>query len=297
MAGREKIVVVGAGQMGLGIAHAFAVTNHDVVMVDISDEVLGKAKTAIEKIVADGIARGKVDAAVADALKQTLSGSTDLASAAKGAALVIETASENLDTKLKIMQTVDAAVSADAVIATNTSALSITEIAAATSRPERVAGMHFFNPVHKMKLVEIIKGIATDDATVERVRGWSEAIGKTSIVVNEAPGFTTSRISALLGNEAMWMLSEGVASAEDIDTSLRMAFNHPMGPLELGDLTGWDTRLSVLKYLHQTLGEKFRPCPLIIKMVKAGRYGRKVGHGVYKYENGQKVAGSGLKVS
>ena len=184
------------------------------------------------------------------------------------------------------------------IIATNTSALSVTEIAASVPAPERVIGMHFFNPVHKMKLVELVLGIATDAATVATSRAWCEAIGKTSILVNESPGLTTSRMSAMLGNEAMWMLQEGTASAEDIDTALRMGFNHPMGPLELGDLTGWDTRLSVLRYLHSTLGEKFRPCPLIIKMVAAGRYGRKSGHGVYQYdEAGQRVPNSGLKAS
>ena len=145
-----------------------------------------------------------------------------------------------------------------------------------------------------MKLVEIVRGLGTSADTVARARAWSAAIGKTSIVVNESPGLTTSRMSALAGNEAMYMLMEGVASAEDIDTAMRVAFNHPMGPLELGDLTGWDTRLAVLQYLHATFGEKFRPCPLIIKMVKAGRLGRKTGHGVYKYDDGQKVPGSGL---
>lgn len=292
---KDKIVVVGAGQMGLGIAHAFASTGHPVVIVDVSDAQLAKAKATIAKIVEEGIARGKVDAAVAERIETALTVSTDLTQAAQGAPVVIETATENLQTKLQIMQTIDAVVAPGALIGTNTSALGITEIAASVSCPERVVGLHFFNPVHKMKLVEIIKGLATSAETVERARALCAAIGKTFIVVNEAPGFTTSRISALLGNEAMWMLSEGVASAEDIDTSLRLAFNHPMGPLELGDLTGWDTRLSVLKYLHQTLGEKFRPCPLITKMVQAGRYGRKTGHGVYKYENGEKVANSGLR--
>jgi 3-hydroxybutyryl-CoA dehydrogenase len=164
--------------------------------------------------------------------------------------------------------------------------------------PERVVGMHFFNPVHKMKLVELVRGLATSDDAVALSRDYAQALGKQAIVVNEAPGLTTSRMSALAGNEAMWMLQEGVASAEDIDTALRLGFNHPMGPLELGDLTGWDTRLSVLKYLHSTLGDKFRPCPLIIKMVAAGRLGRKAGAGVYRYdEAGQRVAGSGLKAS
>jgi 3-hydroxybutyryl-CoA dehydrogenase len=297
MAKTEMIAVIGAGQMGTGIAHAFLVKGFDVRLMDISAEALDRAAAAIAKIVADGIALGKLDAALAGAVKSRLHPLRDLSAAASGAALVVETATENLTTKLGIIATIDKAVAEDSVIATNTSALGITEIATASSRPERVVGMHFFNPVHKMKLVEIIRGLATSAETVGRIRAWSEAIGKTSIVVNEAPGFTTSRISALLGNEAMWMLSEGVATAEDIDTSLRLAFNHPMGPLELGDLTGWDTRLSVLNYLHQTLGEKFRPCPLITKMVKAGRYGRKVGHGVYKYENGEKVPNSGLRAS
>lgn len=292
---KEKIVVVGAGQMGTGIAHAFVTGGYPVTLVDVSSDALARSDGAVKAIIAEGVSRGKVEPAAAERARALLSGSSDLVSAASGAGLVIETASENLAVKIKIIQTVDDAVGDDAIVATNTSALSITEIAAASRHPRRVAGMHFFNPVHKMKLVEIIRGLGTAQGTVDRIRAWSDAIGKTSIVVNEAPGFTTSRISAMLGNEAMWMLSEGVATAEDIDTSLRLAFNHPMGPLELGDLTGWDTRLAVLKYLHQTLGEKFRPCPLITKMVQAGRYGRKVGHGVYSYENGQKVPNSGLR--
>lgn len=295
VAKEEKIVVVGAGQMGIGIAHAFAMTPRRVTLVDVNGDILAKAGASIKAIVEEGVKRGKADASMPSLVASRLSQSTNLAEAAADADLVIETASEKIEIKLEIMATIDKAAPGHAIIASNTSALSITEIAAAATNAERVAGMHFFNPVHKMKLVEIIRGIATSNETVDRIKAWSEAIGKTFIVVNEAPGFTTSRISALLGNEAMWMLSEGVASAEDIDTSLRLAFNHPMGPLELGDLTGWDTRLNVLKYLHQTLGEKFRPCPLIIKMVKAGRYGRKVGHGVYKYVDGQKQPSSGLK--
>jgi 3-hydroxybutyryl-CoA dehydrogenase len=156
--------------------------------------------------------------------------------------------------------------------------------------------MHFFNPVHKMKLLEIVRGVATSDTTIAAARDWGASIGKTAIVVNEAPGFTTSRMSALMGNEAMRMLMEGVASAEDIDTAMRLGFNHPMGPLELGDLTGWDTRLAVLGYLHSTLGERFRPCPLIAKLVKSGRVGRKAGRGVYEYADGVRVPGSGIRL-
>lgn len=292
----EKIIVVGAGLMGTGIAHGFAISGHAVVLIDSDPRALDKGLAQIGKLVADGVKLGKLDEAAAKAALGRLAGAPELDGRASDAALLIETATEKIEIKRAIIQKADELLPPQAIIATNTSALSISELAAATRRPAQFIGMHFFNPVHKMKLVEIIRGIETSQASVDRAQDWVKAIGKTSIVVNEAPGFTTSRMSALMGNEAMYMLSEGVATAEDIDTSLRMAFNHPMGPLELGDMTGWDTRLSVLQYLHQTLGEKFRPCPLILKMVKAGRYGRKVGRGVYEYDaDGQKVAGSGLR--
>ncbi|WP_077033458.1 3-hydroxyacyl-CoA dehydrogenase [Pelomonas sp. KK5] len=291
----DKIIVVGAGLMGTGIAHAFASSGFPTVLVDTNGEALEGSRQQIEKILDDGVKLGKVQPDAAAAAKARLTISTDLVSAAAGASLLVETVSEKLDIKKAVITAAAPVLAANAVIATNTSALSVTEIATAVAAPERVVGMHFFNPVHKMKLVELVRGLATDDETVARARDWSDAIGKTSIVVNESPGLTTSRMSALLGNEAMWMLQEGTATAEDIDTALRLGFNHPMGPLELGDLTGWDTRLSVLRYLHSTLGDKFRPCPLIIKMVAAGRLGRKTGHGVYKYEGGQRVPASGLK--
>ena len=212
-------------------------------------------------------------------------------------ALGIEAVFEDKGVKSDLFKKLDKICSLKTILATNTSSIPLTRIGAATQRPDKVIGMHFFNPVHKMKLVELVRGLATTDEVVVRTKALCDAIGKTSITVNESPGLTTSRMSALLGNEAMYMLQEGTATAEDIDTALRMGFNHPMGPLELGDLTGWDTRLSVLRYLHQTLGEKFRPCPLIIKMVAAGRPGRKTGHGVYRYEDGNRVPGSGLKAS
>jgi len=241
---------------------------------------------------------GKLAADVAQAAKARLVAVADLAQASEGAALLVETVTEHLAVKQSVVATAAARMLPGALVATNTSALSVTEIATAVPLPERVVGMHFFNPVHKMKLVELVRGLATSDATVALARDYAQALGKQAIIVNESPGLTTSRMSALAGNEAMWMLQEGVASAEDIDTALRLGFNHPMGPLELGDLTGWDTRLSVLKYLHSTLGDKFRPCPLIIKMVAAGRLGRKTGAGVYRYdEAGQRIAGSGLKAS
>lgn len=293
---QDPIVVVGAGLMGTGIAHGFVASGHAVTLVDNQAGALERARAGIGKILADGVRLGKSTEADASAALARLQLAAGLSGAPANTQLVVETATEKLDIKQAIVREAEALFSANTVIATNTSALSITEIAAAIKTPQRVIGMHFFNPVHKMKLVEIVRGLETSTDSVTRVQAWVAAIGKTSIEVNEAPGFTTSRISALLGNEAMYMLAEGVAKAEDIDTSLRMAFNHPMGPLELGDLTGWDTRLAVLQYLHQTLGEKFRPCPLIIKLVKSGRHGRKTGRGIYEYDDqGQKIPNSGIR--
>lgn len=292
-----KAVVVGAGLMGTGIAHAFATSGYEVVLIDVNADALAKAKSDIATIVEGGIKLGKVDEQKGRAALAGLSTSSDLAGSVQGAAIVVETASEQLAIKHAILREAETGLSDDAIIATNTSALSITEIAAVSRRPSRVIGMHFFNPVHKMKLVEIIRGLETAPETIEQTQKIVAGLGKSYITVNEAPGFTTSRMSAMMGNEAMYMLAEGVASAEDIDTAMRMAFNHPMGPLELGDLTGWDTRLTVLKYLHRVLGEKFRPCPLIEKVVAAGRYGRKSGRGIYEYKDGVRVPGSGIKVA
>lgn len=294
---QEKIVVVGAGLMGTGIAHAFASSGFTTLLVDTNAASLTQARASIEKILSDGVRLGKVSEEQAKASLANLLTGGDLSEAAAGANWLVETVSEQLAVKKAVIGLAAPLLAPDAIIATNTSALSVTEIAASVPGAERVIGMHFFNPVHKMKLIELVRGLATSDEVVARTRTLCDQLGKTSIVVNESPGLTTSRMSALLGNEAMWMLQEGTATAEDIDTALRLGFNHPVGPLELGDLTGWDTRLSVLRYLHQTLGEKFRPCPLIIKMVAAGRLGRKTGHGVYLYEEGKPVAGSGLKAS
>ena len=293
----EKVVVVGAGLMGTGIAHAFAASGFRTTLVDTNPTVLERAQASIADILAVGVKLGKIADATAAAARQRLVVSVELVKSCAAATLLIETVSEQLALKKAVLAEAQPVLAPDAIIATNTSALSVTEIATATSCPERVIGMHFFNPVHKMKLVELVLGLATSGSTLERSQRYANAIGKTSIVVNETPGLTTSRMSALLGNEAMYMLMEGTATAEDIDTALRLGLNHPMGPLELGDMTGWDTRLSVLRYLHQTLGDKFRPCPLIIKMVAAGRLGRKTGRGVFSYEAGERVAGSGLKAS
>jgi 3-hydroxybutyryl-CoA dehydrogenase len=293
----ETVAVVGAGLMGTGIAHAFATSGRAVVLVDINLDAVRKAVASVGAMIADGVRRSKLTQADGERALGRISQQSDLAVALRGTPvdLLIETAAENVAVKKGIVAIADGLLPEHAVIATNTSALSVTEIGAVTRRSDRIVGMHFFNPVQKMKLVEVVRALGTSEETIQRARAWSEAIGKTAIVVNEAPGLTTSRMSALLGNEAMYMLMEGTASAEDIDTALRLGFNHPMGPLELGDLTGWDTRLSVLQYLHSTLGEKFRPCPLIIKIVKAGYLGRKAGRGVYEYLDGRMVPGSGLR--
>jgi 3-hydroxybutyryl-CoA dehydrogenase len=293
----ETVVVAGAGLMGTGIAHAFASSGFTTVLVDTNSAALERARVEIGEIWRSGVKLGKLTDEDTKAAGERLSVSVELAASCRGANLFLETVSEQLSIKRAVIAEAQPLLAIDAIIATNTSALSVTEIATAVPCPDRVIGMHFFNPVHKMKLIELVLGLDTSQATVGGARGYADAIGKTSIVVNETPGLTTSRMSAMLGNEAMYMLLEGTASAEDIDTALRLGLNHPMGPLELGDMTGWDTRLAVLRYLHQTLGEKFRPCPLIIKLVAAGRLGRKTGRGVYAYEGGQRVVGSGLKAT
>lgn len=294
----KNVIVVGGGQMGTGIAYAAAATGHNVMLVDVQASQLEKAQANIRQFAADGVRLGKLAADEGERIGTRVSIQTNLEAAltAHPCDLLVETAVELLDVKLDIMRTADRLLPKNVVIGTNTSALMVTELAAATEHPERVVGLHFFNPVPKMKLLEIVRALQTGDVTMERAAAWGKALGKTTVIVNDTPGFSTSRISAMVGNEAMYMLMEGNASAEDIDTALRLGLNHPMGPLELGDFNGWDTRLRVLEYLHKTLGEKFRPCPLITKMVKAGHYGRKVGRGVYEWVDGQRVPGSGLRM-
>jgi len=293
-----RVAVVGGGQMGTGIAHAFALAGCAVTLVDVQQSQLENALELIRKILADGVKLGKLTEDQAQQTLARIATSTDLTATLSAGPFdwLVETVVEKMEVKAAIVREADRLLPAHAIIGSNTSALSLTEIAAHTARPDRVVGLHFFNPVHKMKLLEIVRGLASSDETIARAREIGERLGKTVVVVNDSPGLTTSRMSAMLGNEAMYMLQEGTASAEDIDAALRGGLNHPMGPLELGDLTGWDTRLSVLQHLHRTLGEKFRPCPLIVKMVAAGHVGRKAGRGVYQYQDGQKVAGSGLKV-
>jgi 3-hydroxybutyryl-CoA dehydrogenase len=278
-----SVAIIGAGTMGHGIAHAAILGGFETRLYDVAPDAIARGRAAIERIVARGVELGKVEASVACQSLERLSTTTVLADAVRNAGLVIEAAPETIDVKLALFEQLDALLASDAVIASNTSALSITEMSAATRRPDRIAGMHFFNPVHKMKLVEIVEALETSPATLELIEAVACRMGKETVRVRESPGFITSRVNAMIGNEAFFMLQEGVASARDIDKALKLGLNHPMGPFELVDLVGLDTRLSVLEFLHRTLGEKFRPCPLLVQHVKAGRLGKKVGKGVYEY--------------
>lgn len=289
----RPVAVLGGGIMGRGIARVFAAAGHEVRLRDLDDDVVARSLATLRKDVARSVDRGDLAAADAEALMARIRPATDLGAAIDGAGLVIEAAPEDLDLKRSIFADLDRLAGEDAVLATNTSALSVTAIAAATARPERVIGLHFFNPVHRMALVEIVVGLQTDEATVERATMACRAIGKTTVRVADRAGFATSRVNALIGNEAFHMLIEGVATAEDIDVALRLALGHPMGPFELVDLVGLDTRLSVLQRLHESLGERFRPSPLLVSLVEAGRLGRKTGQGVYRYdESGRRIPGS-----
>ncbi|MDP6957983.1 MAG: 3-hydroxyacyl-CoA dehydrogenase NAD-binding domain-containing protein [Planctomycetota bacterium] len=280
----KRVAVIGSGTMGRGIAHVAALAGYETHMFDIADDVLAKARKAIEKNLQKGVDRGKVTAeAMASALGNLQVG-TDLAAAAKGSDFIIEAVPEKLDLKREIFASLEANAPDHAVLATNTSTIPITQIADGVKQPERVIGMHFFNPVHIMKLIEIIKGSKTSDETVARTEEVSRAMGKETVLVNESPGFVTSRMNALIGNEAFRMLEEGVASPGDIDKALKLGLNHPMGPFELVDLVGLDARLNNLRSLHAELGDLYKPSPLLEKMVSEGRLGKKSGKGVYEYE-------------
>ena len=279
----RRIAVLGAGTMGHGIAHAAVAAGYETQLFDVSADALESGRAAIETIVGKGVDLGKISAAEADAMVRRLHTTTSLAAALDECDLVIEAAPERLDVKIALLADVDRLVSDRAIVATNTSALSITELAGSTTVPARVAGMHFFNPVHKMKLVEIVQALDSAPATLDAIDRVAKQMGKETVLVRESPGFITTRVNASIGNEAFYMLMEGVASARDIDKALKLGLNHPMGPFELVDLVGLDTRLSILEYLHRSLGEKYRPCPLLSQYVKAGRLGRKAGRGIYDY--------------
>jgi 3-hydroxybutyryl-CoA dehydrogenase len=279
----RQIAVLGAGTMGHGIAHAAVSSGFATTLYDVAEPALAKARAQIDGILKKAVELGKAAASDADAGLARLRTTTDVAAALAEADFVIEAAPERMDLKLSLFADIDRHAPAEAVVGTNTSALSITEMAGLLRQPARVAGMHFFNPVHKMKLVEIVRALESSADTLATIEHVATRMGKETVLVREAPGFITTRVNASIGNEAFYMLMEGVASARDIDKALKLGLNHPMGPFELVDLVGLDTRLSILEYLHRSMGEKYRPCPLLAQYVKAGRLGRKVGKGVYDY--------------
>jgi 3-hydroxybutyryl-CoA dehydrogenase len=279
----DRIAVIGAGQMGNGIAHVFAQSGLEVTMIDVAETALAKGRETVAKNLDRQIKKGTISPDDREAILGRLQTSTKM-DAVKGADLVIEAATENRDLKFRIFEELDRLADAGAILATNTSSISITEIAAHTKRPEQVIGMHFMNPVPVMELVEIIRGLATSDAATERVITWSRFVGKTPVEVNDFPGFVANRILMPMINEAVYCLMEGVADPTAIDTVMKLGMNHPMGPLALADLIGLDTCLAILEVLHDGLGDsKYRPCPLLRKYVAAGWLGRKTGRGFYTY--------------
>jgi 3-hydroxybutyryl-CoA dehydrogenase len=279
----ERIAVLGAGQMGNGIAHVFAQSGYDVTMIDISSDALEKGKATIAGNLDRQIKKGTLPAADKDAIlgRVKTANSTD---AVKDADLVIEAVTENRDLKFKIFADLDAKAKPGAILASNTSSISITEIGARTKRPELVIGMHFMNPVPVMQLVEVIRGLATSDATTSKVFELSKAVGKTPVEARDFPGFIANRILMPMINEAVYCLMEGVGTAESIDTVMKLGMNHPLGPLALADLIGLDTCLAILEVLHDGIGDpKYRPCPLLRTYVAAGWLGRKTKRGFYAY--------------
>ena len=288
--GVKTIAVIGAGTMGRGIAYAAAFGDYKTVLEDISRPMLEQAVNWIRQSFDEGVARGKVEASVREKALSLISTANNVEDAIRDADLIIEAVPEELEMKLELFTIFDKFAKTGAIFASNTSSLSMTDFTDVTLSRDRCIGMHFFNPVPKMKLIELVRTPHTSDATVATCREVAGRMGKEVVVVNEAPGFITTRINALIGNEAFNMLEAGIASPEDIDKALKLGLNHPMGPFELVDLVGLDVRLNILEYLHRTLGEKYRPNSLLRQYVQEGRLGRKAGRGVYDYSQ-QKAAG------
>jgi 3-hydroxybutyryl-CoA dehydrogenase len=281
----EQVTVVGAGTMGRGIAHVAAASGFDVLLQDTSPDLVERGIDGVRRDLEQGIAKGKVTPAERDTILSRIRPAGDLDAAAAGAFMVIEAVPESLDLKRQVFHRLGTAAPPGAILATNTSALSVTEIAAGVRGPERVVGMHFFNPVHLMPLVEVVRGAATSDAVVARSVEVGRAMGKEPIVVRDSPGFASSRLGVALGLEAMRMLEQGVASAEDIDRAMTLGYRHPMGPLRLTDLVGLDVRLAIAENLHRSLGsETFRPPEILCRKVRDGKLGRKSGEGFFRWD-------------
>lgn len=279
----KTIAVIGAGTMGRGIAYAAAFGGYATVLEDISPKMLDESLRWIAQAFEEGVSRGKVDANVRDRAAGLLTTASSVQDAIRDADLIIEAVPEEMEMKLELFTIFDKFAKPETIFASNTSSLSISDMSDLTVSGDRCVGMHFFNPVPKMKLIELVKTPFTSDSTVTACIEVGQRMGKEVVVVRESPGFITTRVNALIGNEAFAMLEAGIASARDIDKALKLGLNHPMGPFELVDLVGLDVRLSILEYLHQTLGEKYRPNALLTKYVQEGRLGRKSGRGVYDY--------------
>ena len=285
----KNISVIGAGTMGNGIAHVFALKNYSVSLIDVSADALAKAIATIERNSERMVTKGTITEEEKQQTLQNIKTYTDISEGVANADLIIEAATENIDLKLKIFQQMDAAAPADCILATNTSSISITKMAAVTKRPDKVIGMHFMNPVPVMKLVEVIRGYATSDAVCQKIMDLSRMLGKTPTEVNDYPGFVANRILMPMINEAIITLYEGVAGVEEIDPVMKLGMAHPMGPLQLADFIGLDVCLSILNVLYTGFGnQKYAPCPLLVNMVTAGYKGVKSGEGFYKYEAGVK---------
>ena len=285
----NNVTVIGAGTMGNGIAHVFAQNGHTVNLVDRSEDALERALATIDRNLGRLVLKERLTEEEKSATLGRLTTSTDTASAVANADLVVEAATENVDLKLQIFKVLDAAAPADCILATNTSSISITKIAAVTSRPEKVIGMHFMNPVPIMKLVEIIRGYATSDETYNAIAEASKNLGKVPVEVNDYPGFVANRILMPMINEAIITLNEGVAGVEEIDTVMKLGMAHPMGPLQLADFIGLDVCLKIMEVLYNGLGnDKYAPCPLLVNMVTAGKLGVKSGEGFYVHTKGSK---------
>jgi 3-hydroxybutyryl-CoA dehydrogenase len=285
----KKISVIGAGTMGNGIAHVFAQSGYQVNLCDVSQAALDKAIATIAANLDRQIKKEVIDEAAKSACLSNITTYTDLASAVESADLVVEAATENIALKLKIFEQLDLAAPADCVLATNTSSISITKVAAVTSRPEKVIGMHFMNPVPVMKLVEVIRGYKTTDEVTRQIMDLSRGLGKDPVEVNDYPGFVANRILMPMINEAIYTLYESVAGVEEIDTVMKLGMAHPMGPLQLADFIGLDVCLSIMNVLHEGFGNpKYAPCPLLVNMVTAGNLGVKSGEGFYDYSKGIK---------
>ncbi len=281
----QRVAIIGAGTMGNGIAHVCALGELDVCLIDVAPDALERALATIDKNLGRQVEKERISAEAKDAALGRIRTETTIAAGLADADLVIEAAPERAELKYEIFAAIDEQAPAGAIMATNTSSISITEIAARTSRPESVIGMHFMNPVPVMKLIEVIRGLATSDETTEAVMAMSRALGKTPVEVNDYPGFVSNRVLMPMINEAVFCLMEGVGEVEAIDTVMKLGMNHPMGPLGLADLIGLDTCLNILEVLHRELGDdRYRPCPLLRKYVAAGWLGRKSGRGFYPYE-------------